>query len=38
MSNQKLALLALVAVGMIMWAISLSRQTDAGKGVLAAPT
>ncbi len=38
MSNQKLALLALVAVGMVMWAISLSRQTDVDKGGLEAPT
>jgi len=38
MSNQKLALLALVAVVMVMWAISLSRQTDTDKGALNAPT
>ena len=38
MSNQKLALLALVAVVMVMWAISLSGQTDTDKGALNAPT
>ena len=38
MSTKKLALLALVAVGMVMWAISLSHQTNADKGALSAPT
>jgi hypothetical protein len=38
MSNQKLALLAVIAVGMVMWAISLSRQPDADKSGLNAPT
>lgn len=37
MSNKKLGLLAIIAVGMVLWAISLSRQTDTDRGVLVGP-